>query len=237
MRKLVIGLAAAAAIAAPLAVVAPANSADGDEYIVNGDFSQYNPATGAITDGVTTTDFQLTTSLNEASSPNHGDMYDPGRYAVSTNPGSLHNQWVEYGGDNPKMVLNGFTSGTQTVWQQVAEGVTCDVAGSQIEFSFTASVANVLPLDQESDGGANIEVLINGVSLGSEDLTSNDGTPVEISDALIPAAGTFTIQVVNHAHAVRRQRLLARRPVARADRRLPHADARPVQRADHGPDL
>ena len=45
MRKLVIGLAVAAAIAAPLAVVAPANSADGDEYIVNGDFVGANPST------------------------------------------------------------------------------------------------------------------------------------------------------------------------------------------------
>ena len=158
MKKKILGLAATVVVLGAGALVSgvatPAQAADGQEFIVNGDFSQYDPATGAITDGKTTTDFQLTTSLAEASSPNNGDMYDPGRYAVSTNPGSLHNQWVEYGGNDPKMVLNGFTEGTQTVWAQSADGVTCDAPGSSIvEFSFTASVANVLPLDQYSDGG------------------------------------------------------------------------------------
>jgi hypothetical protein len=200
MRKFLQGVAAAVLVAAPLAVVAaPANANPGDELIVNGDFSQYDHATGAITDGVTTTSFQLTTSLDEAHSPGGGDMYDPGRYAVSTNPGSLHNQWVEYAGDNPKMVLNGFTEGVQTVWQQSAAGTVCTTPGSTLAYEFKADVANVLPLDQYSDGGANIEVIINGVSLGSADLTANDGTPVTISGGAIPAVNPMDIKIVNHA--------------------------------------
>jgi hypothetical protein len=180
-------------------IASPAEAAPGDEFIVNGDFSDYDPATGAITDGVTTTDFSLTTSLAEASSPGNGDMYDPGVYAVSTNAGALHNQWIEQAGDNPKMVLNGFTEGVQTVWQQTADGVTCDTPGSTIGFEFTADVANVLPLDQYSDGGANISVYINDQLIGSADLTSNDGTPVSISSAMVPAADAFVIEVRNSA--------------------------------------
>jgi hypothetical protein len=183
-----------------ISVAAPAQAADGQEFIVNGDFSNYDPLTGANLDGVTTTQFSLTTDLTEANSPGLGNMYDPGVYAIDTNAGSLHNQWVEQAGDNPKMILNGFTEGTQTVWEQVATGVTCDVPGSLIHFEFTAEVANVLPLDQYSDGGANIQVFINGDPLGaSVDLTSNDGTPVAISSNLIPAAASFDIEVRNTA--------------------------------------
>ena len=198
MKKSIIGGAVMAALVIPLALAPTAYAADGQEFIVNGDFSNYDPATGANLDGVTVTDFSLTTSLNEASSPNNGDMYDPGIYAISTNAGSLHNQWVEQLDGNPKMVLNGFTEGTQTVWEQTATGVTCDVPGSQIQFEFTADVANVLPLDQYSDGGANISVFINGEPLGVPvDLTSNDGTPVSITGDPIDAAASFKIEVRN----------------------------------------
>lgn len=196
------GLFAAALLTiggAAVIVSTPVNAAPGDNLIVNGDFSNYDPATGANLDGVTTTDFSLTTDLTEASFPGAGNMYDPGVYAISTNPGSLHNQWVEYGGDNPKMVLNGFTSGVQTVWQQEADGTICSTPGSTLQYEFTADVANVLPLDQYSDGGANIEVVINGVSIGSADLTSNNGTPVSISGGLVPATNSVVIQVLNHA--------------------------------------
>jgi hypothetical protein len=201
MRKTLLATVAAAALAVPLfgAVAAPANAAAGDEIIVNGDFSNYDPATGANLDGVTTTDFKLTTSLHQANSPDTGDMYDPGRYAISPNPGSLHNQWVQYAGDNPKMVLNGFTEGVQTVWQQSAQGTVCTTPGSTLAYAFQADVANVLPLDQYSDGGANIEVIINGVSLGAVDLTSNNGTPVTIAGGSIPAVNPMVIKIVNHA--------------------------------------
>jgi len=200
-RKILAALSTACLVGVGLVATAGgATAADGQEFIVNGDFTQYDHATGGINDGVTMTDFALTTSLNEASSPNTGDMYDPGRYAISTNAGSLHNQWVEQAGDNPKMVLNGFTEGVQTVWAQEAPGVTCDVPGSLIHFEFTADVANVLPLDQYADGGANIQVFINGEPLGdSVDLTSNDGTAVPIGSNLIEAADTFLIEVRNSA--------------------------------------
>ena len=81
MRKLLLGLVATAAIAAPLmAMATPASAAEGAQLIVNGDFSA-----AADIGPNATTDFKYTdNSFKPFGTPG---MYDPGMYTIGVEPG------------------------------------------------------------------------------------------------------------------------------------------------------
>lgn len=196
MRKTLLGIAAAAALSVPLlGAVAPTYAADGEEYIVNGDFSDVGPG-GSLVGA--TTDFALTTSLNQAYTPGTGDMYDPGVYAVASNPNSLHQAWAVFPEGDPQLIANGFERTAQTVWQQDITPQTCTTPGSQLTFDFSATATNILPLSAASDGGANISVYVNDTLVGQQDLTGVDpSNPVTFNDAAIPWAATMTVKIVN----------------------------------------
>src|SRR4051794_25637401 len=114
MRKIFIGVAAAAVIAAPLAATTSANAAVGDEYVQHGGFGDA-PA-NVLPDGSSTEFTPANLSLfGEWANVGKGTMYDPGTFTVASNPASLHEFWAPFPGDDQMMIVNGHTDGTHTV--------------------------------------------------------------------------------------------------------------------------
>jgi hypothetical protein len=195
MRKVIVGLVALAAIAAPLALAAPANAADGDT-LFNADFE--GGVTTLAGEGATT-DFWRTGFDGQATGTDHpdGSMWSPGTYTIGTNPNAVHELWVDWSGATDNMLfVNGFTNVAQKVASFTVQGEVCETAGSNITFAFTANMANILPLDQYSDGGAEISVTINGTSIGSEKVLSNDPANVVEIFGSAPAAADGSLNVV-----------------------------------------
>src|SRR3954454_190577 len=120
MRKIFIGVAAAAVIAAPLAATTSANAAGGDEYVQPVGFGDA-PA-NALPDGSSTEFTPANLSLfGEWANVGKGTMYDPGTFTVASNPASLHEFWAPFHGDDQMMIVNGHTDGTHTVWKQTVD--------------------------------------------------------------------------------------------------------------------
>ena len=120
MRKIYVGLAAAAVIAAPLAATTSAKAAVGGEYVQNGGFGDV-PAN--VLDSGSSTDF-TPANLNlfgEWTNRDRGTMYDPGTFTIASNPASLHEFWADFPGDDQMMVVNGHTEGIHTVWEQTVD--------------------------------------------------------------------------------------------------------------------
>ncbi len=142
MKKITLGLAAIAALVVPLAAMAaPANAANGDEYVVNGDFAS-SGTNGALL-APATTDFTL--AVPGVFGTGNGSMYDPGTYTIGTNPIAVHEAWADFSAANdPMMIVNGFTEGSQKVWSQTITPEACTTPGSKITFDFTANATNVL---------------------------------------------------------------------------------------------
>ena len=201
LNKKVGALAAALIMAGTVAVATPTvQAADGDVVLAI-DFSGLSPdADVAAAEATATTDF---TKANFALGSSYGlnTMYDEGRYIIGTNPADVHVAWVNQPSDNPKLILNGFTSEDQNVFTVSAQGEVCTTPGSNITFSFSAKMANVLPLAYANDGGAKITVYINGVSLGSEVALTNDPSNVVEIVGAVPAAadGSLEISIVNNS--------------------------------------
>jgi hypothetical protein len=200
MRKTLLGLAAAVLVAAPLALVtSPADAASGDQLITNGDFSS-SGADGSLIGA--TTAFALTTSLAQANNnPGSGSMWDPGTYVVGSNPNAFHALWADFGNTDPQMIVNGFQNTNQKVWSQTVAAPVCDTPNSKVTYDFTANATNILPAGVANDGGANIEVKINGTSIGSQDLTGvNAGQVVQFVGA-VPAAASMEVTIWNNGTA------------------------------------
>ena len=98
-------------------------------------------------------------------------------YTIGTNPAAVHEAWADFSAANdPMMIVNGFQSTNQKVWSQSVTAPTCSTPGSKVTYDFTANATNILPPEYATNHGldapgANIEVTINGVSIGSQDLT------------------------------------------------------------------
>src|SRR3954452_8653605 len=112
MRKLFMGLAAAAVLVAPVAMAGSANAAAGD-MALNLDFENRDVVDLA---GVgATTEFKR--SIDEQG--NWGDegkdtMYDPGTYTIGTNPRDSHELWADWPDSTDRMLfVNGFTTADQ----------------------------------------------------------------------------------------------------------------------------
>jgi hypothetical protein len=176
-----------------------ASAAVGDNVIQNGDFS-VSGADGSLVGA--TTDFALAAlGVQGNHYANPGDpltSWDEGTYVVATNPFDQHVLWVNQPSDNPKMIVNGFTtSDNQVVWSQSNPGIVCAV-GDQVRYDFSATVANILPLAAISDGGAAISVEINGVDVADVNLTSNDpSNPVVLTGNTVPAADPVVLTIRN----------------------------------------
>jgi len=71
-----------------------------------------------------------------------------------------------------------------------------------VTFDFTATAMNILRADWNggNNGGANISVTVNDTVIGSQDLTSNVGTPVQFVGA-VPAASSFDVKIMNNGTA------------------------------------
>jgi hypothetical protein len=200
VHKLILGLVATAAIAAPLmAMAAPASAAPGDQLIVNGDFSA-----AADIGPNATTDFTWTPP---AFTPGSG-MYLPGMYTVGTNPLAVHEAWADFSAANdPMMIVNGFESTNQKVWSQNVTAPVCSTPGSKVTYDFTANATNILRPDWIAEhapggaAGANIEVKINGTTIGSQDLTGNNPDQVVQFVGAVPAAPTMEVTVWNNGTA------------------------------------
>jgi len=198
MRKLVLGLVAAAAIAAPLAIVAPANSADGDTP-VNQTFAGATSSTLLSSLGLAT-DFNRTTLLSQATGPGGGSMWDPGTYVIGTNPNDFHALWVDLPNNtDPMLIVNGFQRANQTVLEATVPGTVCENPASQVSYTFGANMLNILPLSQFSEGGAAISVFINDQLIGSQTVLSNDpSNKIAITGSAVPAA-ELTVRIQNDA--------------------------------------
>ena len=202
---LAVALAATTVGAFALGGSGTASAADGDVVLAI-DFSGLNPgADAAAAEASATTDF---IKANPVLGDHYGDntMYDEGRYVIGSNPADFHVDWVDYAADpgyvvNPKLILNGFTTANQNVFTVTTQGEVCTTPGSSITYSFQAKMANVLPLSYANDGGAKITVLINGESIGSEVVLTNDpSNPIEIVGSAPAAAdGSLVVSIVNNS--------------------------------------
>ena len=176
-----------------------ASAAVGDNIIVNGDFENVAPD-GSLVGA--TTDFNLAQlGVQGFEYANPGDpltSWDEGTYVVAVNPFSQHILWADQPSDNHRLIVNGFEADNdQVVWQQSNPGIVCAV-GDQVQYDFSALVANILPLDRFSNGGAAISVEINGVEVADIDLTSNDpNNPVTLSGNVVPAADPVVLTIRN----------------------------------------
>jgi len=200
MRKL---LMVVVALIATMAVTAgSAMAADGAQLITNGDFSSSGP-NGALLDA--STDFALANPGGY--NPGNGSMYDPGRYIIGTNPHAVHEAWADFSAaNNPMMIVNGFTSGSQKVWSQTITAPTCSTPGSKVTYDFTANATNILPPEWAAERGldapgANISVTVNNTSIGAQTLTGiTPGVPVQFVGA-VPAAASMEVTVWNNGTA------------------------------------
>ena len=199
MRKTLLGLAASTALVVPLAMAAPAaHAASGDQLIVNGDFSA-----AADIGPASTTDFTFTPA---AFTPGSG-MYLPGMYTIASNPASVHEAWATFPEGDPMMIVNGFESTNQKVWSQTVTAPVCSTPGSKVTYDFTANATNILRPDWIAEhapggaAGANIEVKINGVSIGSQDLTGVNPDQVVQFVGAVPAAASMEVTVWNNGTA------------------------------------
>jgi hypothetical protein len=188
-------LAAALIMAGTVAVATPtAQAADGDQLIVGGDFSAPT-VNGLLNVPNATSDF----SLGDGTlgyGPNNGSMYDPGVYIVGTNPAAVHSAWVNQPAADPQLIVNGFTSGIQKVLEVTVQGEVCTTPGSNITFQFGANMTNILPLSYASDGGAAISVTINGTSIGSEQVLTNDPANIIEIVGAVPAAADGSLNII-----------------------------------------
>lgn len=187
----------ATAVIATTALANPASAADGDQYMVNGDFSGASLAPA-------TTDFALATpGQGQWGNAGTGTMYDPGRYALGTNPIDHHELWADFGAaaSDTMMFVNGFENTNQKVWSQTVTPEQCST-GSKITFDFTANATNILPPENVPGApGANISVTVNGTSIGSADLTGvNPGNLVQFVGA-VNWAPTMEVVVWNNGTA------------------------------------
>ena len=194
------GAAVAAALIIPLAMVPAANAADGDQLITWGNFS--TPTVNGLLDvpGVTTDFVKATGDQGTYALAGTGTSYDPGTYYVGTNPRLLHELWVDQPSADPQLIINGFQNTDQKVLDFTVQGQTCNTAGSTITFAFAANMYNIVPNGVAVDGGAKISVTINGTSIGSEQVLTNDPTNIaEIVGSTTAAAdGSLHVTIWNN---------------------------------------
>ena len=198
MRKIFMGLAAAAALVASVAMAGSANAAAGD-MALNLDFES---ATG-LADVGATTDF--TRSIDEQGNwgdQGTGTMYDPGMYTIGTNPRASHELWANWPDSNNHMLfVNGFTNADQKVLEVSVPGTNCTTAGSNVTYDFSANMVNILPKDVASDGGAAISVYINNVLLGSQTVLNTDPSNIIHIEGGVPATNPMVVKIVNNGTA------------------------------------
>ncbi len=139
-------------LAATAAFAALAGAAHAQNLVVNGDFSA--GATGF-------------TSGYAYQTPSYNALYPEGTYTVTGNPHSVHQYWVDMDPNNNELVVNGYTSSSPTVWEELNLGT---VAGQT--YTFSADAYNVccnssfgnnpnepstLVFQYSSDGGASYQ--------------------------------------------------------------------------------
>ena len=197
MRKFVLALMAIAMLAI---IPASASAANGDMPLKLDFESATNSST--LADFGATTDFSLTSSYAQANWPGGtGDMWDAGVYAFAANPNSLHPLWASFPGDDKMLIVNGKTDVNQKVLEVSVPGTTCNTAGSNVTYNFSANMVNILPLTAASDGGAAISVYVNGSLLGSQTVLSNDPSNVINIEGGVPASDPMTVKIVNNGTA------------------------------------
>ena len=200
MRKIFMGLAAAAVLVAPVAMAGPANAAAGD-MALNLDFE--NPDAQVLADVGATTAF--TRSIDEQGNwgdEGKGTMYDPGTYTIGTNPREAHELWADWPDSTDRMLLvNGFTNVDQKVLEVSVPGTNCTTAGSNVSYDFSANMVNILPAGVASDGGAAISVYINNVLLGSETVLNTDPSNIIHIKGGVPATNQMVVTIVNNGTA------------------------------------
>jgi len=177
-------------------------AADGDQLITGGDFSTPT-VNGLLNIPGATTDFTLASQVQGTwQNANTGTMYDPGMYTVGTNPRNFHELWADFGAtaDDPMLFVNGFQSTNQKVLSVTVNPEPC-TTGSTITYDFAANATNILPAGVASDGGANLEVKINGASIGSQDLTGVDPTNVVNFVGSVPWAPSLEVTLWNNGTA------------------------------------
>jgi hypothetical protein len=125
MRVATLGVAIAASL---LAVQARAAT----NLVVNGDFSQG--------------DVGFTSQYAEVAPTSSKAMMPEGVFTIASNPDAVHPYWVALHDDNARMIVNGATAGSWTVWQ---EGL-ATVAGQT--YAFSASAADVCCNSAHRDG-------------------------------------------------------------------------------------
>ena len=173
-------------------VATGASAAIGDELVSNGDFGTVNNV--ALAAG-STSDYQLTHSFNQASSPGGQDMYDPGFYVIGSNPLNYHNSWADMPSD-PMMIVNGYTDRDQPlVWEQTVTLEPCSI-GTNVKFDFNMNAMNIIN-PALTDGGAHLRVLLNGTLIGESTINGQPGNIVSFPAADIPYSPTVKIQVLN----------------------------------------
>jgi hypothetical protein len=193
-RALLAGAIFATAIGVLAGAAQTASAADGDQLIVGGDFSSPT-INGLLNVPGASTDFTLASQVQANNGP-AGSMWDPGMYTVGTNPHDFHVLWVDWAGaTDPMLFVNGFTNLNQKVLEVTVQGEVCETAGSTITFEFGANMANILPLGAFSDGGAKISVTINGTTIGSEVVLTNDPANVIEIVGSAPAAADGSLDV------------------------------------------
>jgi hypothetical protein len=125
--------------------------------VINGGFESGN---SAFTSGYT----YKTASSNTYSSPN--SCYAEGSYAVVSDPHNCHDLWASFAphSGNEMMVVNGAPDSSTLVWSETLSVTN----GAGYQFSLFAS--SVYPTSP-----AELEMKINGVSVGTLTLTSTPG--------------------------------------------------------------
>ena len=196
------GVAVAAALVMPLAMVPAAYAAEGDTPL-NITFDGLVSTTATLTDVGATTEFTRTTLFDQATDANRpaGSMWDPGTYVIGSNPNDFHAYWADYEAGDNMLIVNGFTEADQKVLEVSAPGVTCNTPGSTVGYTFSANMTNILPLSAASDGGAAITVYINGVALGSEVVLSNNPDNIIGITGSAPASNPMVVTIVNNGTA------------------------------------
>ena len=107
MRKLLLGLVATAAIAAPL-MTWPRRPAPHPATSSSSTATSRRPAPTARS---SRRHDRLPARRPRPFGTGNGNMYDPGRYTIGTNPAAVHEAWADFGAANdPMMIVNGFTT-------------------------------------------------------------------------------------------------------------------------------
>ena len=134
-------------------------------------------AQAAMANLVTNGDFESTGGFSSSyalvANNNQANCHPPGVYTVGNNPNNCHESWASYGphsGEN-QLIVNGAQNASLAVY--ISDSVTVVPTGLYHLSIFGASSYGTSP--------ANLDIQINGVSLGQFQLSSTAGTWTEFA--------------------------------------------------------